>query len=71
MDPPGNILPESIRGAAGSIAKYQPKLVLGAYHSLEAIFEVPLLVKSICPEYKLYLRHLSWAMGETDLFAVV
>jgi hypothetical protein len=37
---------------------------------LEAIFEVPFLVHSQWPDYKLYLRHNSWASCETDLYAV-
>ncbi|HET6460794.1 MAG TPA: FkbM family methyltransferase [Syntrophales bacterium] len=71
MDPPGNVIPHAIRGAATTIARDKPKLVLGAYHSLEAYFEIPLLVKSICPDYKLYLRHNSWTLAETDLYAIV
>jgi FkbM family methyltransferase len=71
MDPGGNIIPEVIRGATGAMAKYRPKLALGAYHSLEAIFDIPLLVKSICPEYKLYLRHSTYHLCDTDLFATI
>jgi len=70
MDPPGNIIPGALKGAFNTIEKYQPKLVLGVYHSLEAIFEIPYLVHSQWPEYKLYLRHNSWACAETDLYAI-
>jgi len=71
MDPPGDIICNAIKGARNTITKHKPKLALGAYHSVEAIFEIPLLVNSICPEYKIYLRHNSWGIGETDLFALV
>ncbi len=71
MDPGGNIIPDVIKGAANTIAKYKPKLALGAYHSLEAIFEIPLLVKSICPDYKLYLRHNTFHLSDTALYATV
>lgn len=70
MDPPGNIIPEALKGAFNTIDKYQPKLVLGAYHSFEAIFEIPFLVHTKWPEYKLYIRHNSWASCETDLYAI-
>ncbi len=69
MDPPGNVVCEAIMGAAETIAKFKPKLALGAYHSVEAIFEVPLLLRDVCKDYKMYLRHNSWGIGETDLFA--
>ncbi len=71
MDPGGNIIPDVIKGAANTIAKYKPKLALGAYHSLEAIFEIPLLVKSIYPDYKLYLRHNTFHLSDTALYATV
>jgi FkbM family methyltransferase len=71
MDPPGNIMIEALKGAHGTISKYKPKLALGAYHSFEAIYEIPILVNSLWPDYKLYLRHNSWTVCETDLYAVV
>lgn len=71
MDPGGNIIPDVIKGAVNTIAKYKPKLALGAYHSLEAIYEIPLLVKSICPDYKLYLRHNTFHLSDTALYATV
>jgi FkbM family methyltransferase len=71
MDPPGDIIPEALKGASKTITKYRPKLVLGAYHSFEAIFKIPFLVNGFWPDYKLYLRHNSWACAETDLYAVI
>ena len=71
MDPGGNVIPEAIRGAAGIIAQHKPKLALGAYHALESIFEIPLLVRKICPDYKLYLRHNTYHLCDTDLFATL
>lgn len=71
MDPPGNIIYEAIKGATSTIAHFRPKLALGAYHSVEAIFKIPLLIHEICQDYKMYLRHNSWGIGETDLIAVV
>jgi FkbM family methyltransferase len=71
MDPGGNIIPDLVKGAADTIARYKPKLALGAYHSLEAIFEIPLLVNSICSDYKLYLRHNTYHLCDTDLYATV
>jgi FkbM family methyltransferase len=70
MDPGGNVIPEAIQGAAGIIAQHKPKLALGAYHALESIFEIPLLVNRICPDYQLFLRHNTYHLCDTDLYAV-
>ncbi len=71
MDPGGNVIPEAIRGAARIIARDKPKLAVGAYHALESIFEIPLLVHDICPDYKLYLRHNTYHLCDTDLYATL
>lgn len=36
------------------------KMLVSAYHRSEDIFEIPLLVNSINPNYKVYLRHLKY-----------
>jgi len=71
MDPGGNIIPEVIRGASDTIARHKPKLVMGAYHSIKSMFEIPLLVNRICPDYKLFLRHNTYHLCDTDLYAVL
>ena len=71
MDPGGNVIPEALRGAASTIGKYKPKLALGAYHAVKSMFEIPLLIHQICPEYKLYLRHNTYHLCDTDLYATL
>lgn len=71
MDPGGNVIPQAIRGAANTIAQHKPKLALGAYHALESSFEIPLLVHRICPDYRLFLRHNTYHLCDTDLFATL
>ena len=71
MDTGGNVIPDAIKGAASTIKTFRPKLALAAYHGIEGIYEIPLLVKSICPDYRLYLRHNTYHMCDTDLYAVV
>ncbi|MDE5937426.1 MAG: FkbM family methyltransferase, partial [Ruminococcus sp.] len=48
---------EAIWGASQTIARYSPKLMIALYHRNEDIFELPLLIKSINPNYILYIRH--------------
>ena len=54
-----------------TIQKYKPKLALGVYHSIDAIYKIPLQLHSLCPEYKIFIRHNSWYIGETDVHAYV
>lgn len=41
----------------GILKKYSPKLNVAVYHKSADIFSVPLLINSINPDYKIYLRH--------------
>lgn len=70
MDPGANIIPKLLRGAKKTISRQHPKLALGVYHSLQAIYDIPLLVHSLHPGYKLYLRHGTYHLADTDLFAI-
>jgi FkbM family methyltransferase len=48
---------QTIIGAKNTILKSNPKLMVSAYHKSEDLFELPLLIKSINKNYKIYLRH--------------
>lgn len=62
---------KTIEGAEKIIKKYKPKLAICVYHGAEDIYEVPLLIKKLVPEYKLYLRHYSESLLDTVLYAVL
>ncbi len=47
---------EALLGSHGTIKAHKPSLLVSAYHRSEDIFALPLLVRSICPDYKLYYR---------------
>ena len=62
---------EAIWGASQNISHYSPKLMVSLYHRNEDIFELPLLIKSLNPNYKLYIRHQLYIPAwETNLYAV-
>ena len=61
---------ESLKGAQKTIIRNKPKLAICIYHKPEDILELPEYIKSIVPDYKLYLRHHSNTDGETVLYAV-
>ena len=59
----------ALRGAVNTIKKHHPSMQIAAYHRSEDLFEIPLLVKSIRPFNKLYIRHLpSLPAWDTDFY---
>ncbi len=58
-------------GAQETIKKHKPKLAICVYHKPEDIIEIPLYIKSLVPEYQLYMRHYSNTKWETVLYAVL
>lgn len=62
---------QGIDGAAGTIEKYSPKLCVALYHRLEDLFELPLLIYEINPDYKFFVRRYPYYPAwETNLFCV-
>lgn len=61
---------EALIGAQDTITQYKPKLAISVYHRKEDIIDIPLYIKKLVPEYKLFLRHYSNHAGETVLYAV-
>ncbi len=70
MDVEGSEL-ESLKGARETILKDKPKLAICLYHKPEDVVEIPLYIKELVPEYKLYIRHHSNGPSETVLYAVM
>lgn len=56
MDIEGNEK-RAIRGGRDLLLAQRPKMHIACYHTAYDIFEIPLLVKSISPDYKVYMRH--------------
>lgn len=62
---------KAIEGASNTIRKYKPKLCVALYHRAADMFELPLQLLSINPDYKFYIRHYPYYPAwETNLFAV-
>lgn len=62
---------KALHGAETIIKINEPKLCISAYHYLSDLWEVPLTIKEINPKYRLYLRHHSPAVWDTDCYAMV
>jgi FkbM family methyltransferase len=64
---------EALMGARNHIVNDHPKIVVDAYHKLEDIVEIPLLIQRLNPDYRFYLRlpasDIQFAVGHTFFFA--
>lgn len=61
----------ALKGAEQIIKRYKPNLAICVYHKLQDLWEIPEYIKSLVPEYKIYLRHHSNTMIETVCYAVM
>ena len=62
---------QALEGAAEVIAEYTPSLMVSVYHKTEDFIDIPIKVKNMLPDYRLYLRHHPYLPAwETNLYAV-
>lgn len=69
MDIEGSEL-EALKGAENLIKNNKPKLAICIYHKPQDFFEIPLYIKKINPEYKLFVHHHTDGFHETVLYAI-
>ncbi len=61
---------QAIDGCKNAITAYRPALRIALYHKSADIFEIPLMIHSICPDYKMYIkRTMSFPAWDIDLVA--
>ena len=61
----------ALKGSEQTIRKYSPKLCVAVYHKLLDMFDLPLEIIRLNPDYKFYMRHFPYYPAwETNLFAV-
>jgi len=60
---------DALRGARQTIQTSLPDLAICVYHNISDYFEIPLLIHSMNPKYKFYLRAHSSCTMETVLYA--
>lgn len=60
---------DALLGAKETIQLHKPTLAVSVYHKNEDIIELPRIIKTLCPEYSLYLHGVCLNYGETILFA--
>ena len=62
--------PEVIEGAKNIIKRDKPKIALSVYHDADHLWELPLQLFKIRPDYQFYLRHHQYEIYDTVLYAV-
>lgn len=60
---------DTLKGAEKTIKAYKPKLAICIYHKVEDLWQIPLYLKEIVPEYQFYIDHFTINTEETVLFA--
>lgn len=58
----------ALEGARETITRWKPKMAISVYHKALDICELPLLIKSILPEYSFSMRHHTHIGWETVLY---
>ncbi|MDM5281344.1 HAD-IIA family hydrolase [Paenibacillus silvae] len=61
---------QALRGAAGQLSMYRPKLAIACYHKAGDLWNLPRVVLEISPNYNLYFRHYSQSALETVLYCI-
>ena len=69
MDVEGSEL-DALKGARKTILRNKPKLAICIYHMQRDFIEIPKYIHNLVPEYKLYIRHHSFSINETVLYAI-
>ena len=62
--------PQALRGAAHVIRAQKPRLAVCVYHHIRHLWDIPLAIHELVPEYKIYLRHHTNLEYETVCYAV-
>ena len=60
----------ALKGAQETIRRHRPKLAISVYHKKEDLFTIPEYIKSLVPDYRLYLRKHAPSATELVLYAL-
>lgn len=61
---------DALLGAKETIQKNKPKLAISVYHKASDLWKIPLLIKSVNKDYRLYLRHYTNETIDTICYAI-
>jgi hypothetical protein len=61
---------DAIRGAEQTIRRERPVLVMAGYHKPGDLWNLPLLLNSVCENYKFYIRQHDYNSFESVVYAI-
>ncbi len=61
----------ALNGAEKLLKRCSPKLAVCLYHKPQDLWEIPLYLKKLVPEYKLFIRHYTDLLNETVCYALI
>ena len=61
---------KALAGAKATILANKPKLAICVYHHFRDLWEIPIFIKSLVPEYRIFLRHHNRLEYETVCYAL-
>lgn len=61
---------EALQGCTNIISKCKPKLVICIYHKEDHLWSIPIMIKKLVPDYKLYIRHYNSNLWDTVCYAI-
>ena len=62
--------PLALAGAHQIISAHRPKLQISVYHRMSHLFEIPLRLLDLYPDYALFLGHHDVYSTETDAYLI-
>ena len=60
----------ALRGGKNLIVNSRPILAISIYHSLDDIVDIPCYLNALLKNYKFFVRHHSFTLGETVLYGI-
>lgn len=60
----------ALKGAQRCIQENTPTLAICIYHKMEHLWEIPLMIKKMVPQYRIYIRHHTDMYVETVCYAI-
>ncbi len=61
----------ALMGSKITIRKWRPNLIISAYHKSSDLYNLPILINELCPQYKIFLRQYSFNWSETVLVGII
>jgi len=61
---------QALIGAKKILLEQKPKLAICIYHKFDDLWSIPLLIKKLNPDYKLYIGHHSQHLFDTVIYAI-